>query len=101
MQCKICTNNLKFRIVATVGLYKAIKLLDEDATSVEAPASFSVCDHAHERILQVTEILHFTLYGLYRYLHGVITINNHLYLKNCTCVQLISYNLKMHVTVNV
>ena len=46
MRCKICTNiNLKFPIVATVGLHKAIKLLDEDATSVEASASFSVCGH--------------------------------------------------------
>ena len=48
MRCKICTSNLKFPIVATVWLYKAIKLLDKDATSVEAPASFSVCDHTSE-----------------------------------------------------
>ena len=48
MRCKICTNNLKFPIVATVGLHKAIKLLDEDAASVEAPASFSVCDHTSD-----------------------------------------------------
>ena len=26
-------------------LHKGIKLLDKDATSVEAPASFSVCGH--------------------------------------------------------
>ena len=45
MRCKICTNNLIFPIVATVGLHKAIKLLDEDVISVEAPASFSVCGH--------------------------------------------------------
>ena len=45
MRCKICTNNLKFPIAATVGLHKAIKLLDEDAASVEAPATFSVCGH--------------------------------------------------------
>ena len=42
MRFKIFTNNL---IAATVGLHKAIKLLDEDATSVEAPASLSVCGH--------------------------------------------------------
>ena len=48
MRCKICTNNLKFPIAATVGLHKAIKLLDEDATSVEAPASFSVCGHTSD-----------------------------------------------------
>ena len=45
MQCKIRRNNHKFPIAATVRLHKAIKLLDEDATSVEAPASFSVCGH--------------------------------------------------------
>ena len=48
MWCKICTNNLKFPIAATVGLHKAIKLLDEDATSVEAPASISVCGHTSD-----------------------------------------------------
>ena len=51
MRYKICTNNLKFPIVVIVGLHKAIKLLiglDEDATSVEAPASFSVCGHTSD-----------------------------------------------------
>ena len=80
MRCKICTNNLKFPIAATVGLHKAIKLLDEDATSVEAPASFSVCGHMSD-ISGKLKFSTFHSYGLYRYLHGVITINNHLYLK--------------------
>ena len=37
------------------------------------------------------EILYFTLYRLCSYLHGVVTINNHLYLTNCIYMQLISY----------
>ena len=45
MRCKIRTNSLKFPIAATVGLHKTIKLLDEDATSVEAPANFSIWSH--------------------------------------------------------
>ena len=89
MQCIICTNNLKFPIAATVRLHKAIKLLDEDATSVEAPAGFSFCGHMSDTSSKLK--FSTSLYGLYRYLHGVITINNHLYLKNCTSVQLISY----------
>ena len=48
MRCKICTNNLKFPIAATVELHKAIKLLDEDAASVEAPISISVCGHTSD-----------------------------------------------------
>ena len=54
MRCKICTNNLKFSIVATVGLHKAIILLDEDATSVEAPASFSVCDSVRDHTSDIS-----------------------------------------------
>ena len=48
MRCKIFTDILKFPIVAIYRLHKAIKLLDEDATSVEAPASFSVCGHTSD-----------------------------------------------------
>ena len=48
MRCKICTNNVKFPIAATVRLHKAIKLLHEDSTSVEASASFSVCGHTSD-----------------------------------------------------
>ena len=47
MRCKICTNNLNFPY-CSYRLHKAIKLLDEDVTSVEAPASFSVCGHTSD-----------------------------------------------------
>ena len=58
---------------------------------MEAPASFSVCGHMIKQHFQYTEILHFTVYGLYSYLHGVVTTFRHLDLTNCACVQLISY----------
>ena len=48
MRRKICTIDLKFPIAASYRLHKAIKLLDEDAISVEAPASFSVCGHTSD-----------------------------------------------------
>ena len=79
MRCKICTNNLKFSIAATVGLHKAIKLLDEDATSVEASASFSVCSHTSDTSSKLK--FSTSIFRLYRYPYGVITINNHLYSK--------------------
>ena len=52
-----------YNIVVTARLNKAIKLLDEDATSVEASTSFSVCGHM-----------------------STSDTSDHLYFTNCTCV---------------
>ena len=43
---------------------------------MEAPASVSACGLISDNSSQYTEILHFTLYGLYNYLHGVVTMLN-------------------------
>ena len=69
-----CNNSVQMILnsYCSYRLYKPIKLLDEDAISVEELSNYLVCSHGSN----TSGILKFStsLYALYSHLHGVVTI---------------------------